>query len=93
MGFDAGDGVNYYSVPGSQTSAMLDIETTSNINVIGKYMFSVSAVNITAPGKIQSNVVREQSQKAGQFLKHIFMYNCTPNSILSLDMIPFGDEL
>ena len=61
MGFDAGDGVNYYSVPGSQTSAMLDIETTSNINVIGKYMFSVSAVNITAPGKIQSNVVCEQS--------------------------------
>ena len=51
VGFDAGDGINYYSIEGSRTNAMLDIETTSNINIIGKYMFSASSVNITAPGK------------------------------------------
>lgn len=30
---------------------MLNIEETSNVDVIGKYMFKVSQSNITAPGK------------------------------------------
>ena len=52
VGFDAGDGVNYYAIDGSRTDAMLDIENTSNINVLGKYMFKVSNANITAPGML-----------------------------------------
>lgn len=50
MGFDNGDGINYYSVNGSQTPAIVDIGTTSNIDVIGKYMFRISSTNITDPG-------------------------------------------
>ena len=41
VGYDAGDDVNYYTVPGSMTSMIVDIETTSNINISGMYIFQV----------------------------------------------------
>ena len=41
VGYDAGDYVNYYTVPGSMTSSIADIETTSNVGVAGLYVFQV----------------------------------------------------
>eukprot|EP00057_Strongylocentrotus_purpuratus_P029925 XP_780234.3 PREDICTED: sushi domain-containing protein 2 [Strongylocentrotus purpuratus] len=46
VGFNAGDGVTYYSVPGSQTAAVVDIETTSNIGVPGRWVFRTDNSNI-----------------------------------------------
>ncbi|XP_054773314.2 sushi domain-containing protein 2-like [Lytechinus pictus] len=46
VGFNAGDGVTYYSVPGSQTPAVVDIETTSNIGVPGRWVFRTDNANI-----------------------------------------------
>lgn len=42
VGYDAGDSINYYTVPGSMTPSIADIETTSNVGVPGLYIFQVS---------------------------------------------------
>ena len=47
VGYDAGDGVNYHSVPGSMTPSIIDIETTSNVGIAGMYIFRL---DLTPPG-------------------------------------------
>ena len=47
-GFNAGDGVRHLTIGGSQTPAIVDIETTSNIGVPGKYLFRVDDTTIVA---------------------------------------------
>lgn len=51
-GFNAGDGVRHLTINGSRTPAIVDIETTSNIGVPGKYIFRVDDTTIiaTPPG-------------------------------------------
>eukprot|EP00057_Strongylocentrotus_purpuratus_P013740 XP_011668214.1 PREDICTED: uncharacterized protein LOC583108 [Strongylocentrotus purpuratus] len=46
VGFNDGDGVNFYSVPGSRTAAVIDIATTSNIGVSGRWVFRTDDSNI-----------------------------------------------
>ncbi|CAI8042991.1 Sushi, nidogen and EGF-like domain-containing protein 1, partial [Geodia barretti] len=40
-GFNAGDGIRFTTIEGSRTEAIVNIETTSNIGVPGKYLFRV----------------------------------------------------
>ena len=49
VGFNAGDGVRHYTVSGSRTSSIVNIETTSNIGVAGKYIFRVDDATIATP--------------------------------------------
>ena len=41
IGYDAGDSINYYTVPGSMTPSIVDIETTSNVGTPGMHVFEV----------------------------------------------------
>ena len=41
VGFNAGDTVNYFTVPASRTAAIVDIETTSNV----KYNWEIHVSN------------------------------------------------
>ena len=41
VGYDAGDFINYYTVPGSMTPDIVDIENTSNVGIPGMYIFQV----------------------------------------------------
>lgn len=47
-GFDAGDRMNFLALPGSRTSAVLNLCTTSNVNMPGVWRFEVRAAGITA---------------------------------------------
>ena len=49
VGFNAGDGVRYFSIPGSQTAAIVNIDTTSNVGVPGLWMFRVDQNDPSAP--------------------------------------------
>ncbi len=42
-GYDAGDGVNFFTLPGSRTAAVVDLETTSNVsqNTPGLWSFAI----------------------------------------------------
>ena len=44
VGYDAGDGVNFHSVNGSMTPSIIDIETTSNVNIPGMYIFRLDSI-------------------------------------------------
>lgn len=50
VGFNAGDGVRYSSVPGSRTADIVNIETTSNVDVAGVWVFRVDAEDIATGG-------------------------------------------
>ena len=44
-GINAGDGVNHVTIPGSQTSRILNIGETSNVGVPGIWIFRVGEGN------------------------------------------------
>ena len=41
VGFNAGDGVRFASVPGSQTADIININTTTNVGIPGVWIFQV----------------------------------------------------
>ena len=45
-GFNAGNGINYTTVPGSQTSEIINITSTSNVQVSGMWVFKITT-NVT----------------------------------------------
>lgn len=47
VGFNAGDGLRFASVPGSQSPAIANIDTTSNVAEPGVWIFRVDAEEIT----------------------------------------------
>ena len=50
VGFNAGDGERYFSVPGSRTASIVDVETTSNVGLAGRWMFRIDDVSVEAGG-------------------------------------------
>ncbi|KAK2158739.1 hypothetical protein NP493_1775g00021 [Ridgeia piscesae] len=50
VGFNAGDGVRYFSVPGSRGASIADVETTSNVGLRGRWMFRIDDVSVKAGG-------------------------------------------
>ena len=47
VGYDAGDYTNYYTINGSMTANIVDIETTSNVDIPGMYIFDFIS-NVTS---------------------------------------------
>ena len=48
--FNAGDGVRYTAVPGSGTSAIINITNTSNFLVPGQWIYQLDGTKITSLG-------------------------------------------
>ncbi|NWT11368.1 TECTA protein, partial [Vireo altiloquus] len=46
-GFNSGDETNFYNIPGSQTEAIINITTTSNVKVPGRWVFRVDKFQVT----------------------------------------------
>ncbi|NXE98221.1 TECTA protein, partial [Menura novaehollandiae] len=46
-GFNSGDDTNFYNIPGSQTDAIINITTTSNVKVPGRWVFRVDVFQVT----------------------------------------------
>ncbi|XP_077865051.1 uncharacterized protein LOC144350857 [Saccoglossus kowalevskii] len=49
VGFNVGDGVNFFSVPLSMQPEVVDIEETTNVDIQGRYVFQVDAQTIVEP--------------------------------------------
>lgn len=49
-GFNAGDGVRFFSIPGSATDQVIDIPNKSNVGRPGRWMFRIDATKIEAGG-------------------------------------------
>ena len=50
VGFNAGDGLRYFSVPGSRQAAIVNVETTTNVGLPGRWMFRIDDVSVEAGG-------------------------------------------
>ena len=50
IGFNAGDGVRFYELPGSRTPEAREVEESSNVGVEGVYAYRVDLQNIILPG-------------------------------------------
>ena len=50
IGFDAGDGVRSYMLPGSLDESTQEVEESSNVGVEGVYMYRVDQKEIINPG-------------------------------------------
>lgn len=46
VGFNAGDGIRFFSVPGAQTNDIVNIDTTTNVGRAGVWMFRVDGEEI-----------------------------------------------
>ena len=46
VGFNAGDGINYFSVPDSRTPEIGNIEFTSNVGTTGRWIFRIDQATI-----------------------------------------------
>lgn len=54
-GFNSGDDTNFYNIPGSQTDAIINITTTSNVKVPGRWVFRVDNFQVTGVDPPQLN--------------------------------------
>ncbi|XP_052091067.1 protein mesh-like isoform X1 [Mytilus californianus] len=50
VGFDAGDGINYFAVNASRTADIINIPRMSNVDIPGKYIFRVDSTTIEQGG-------------------------------------------
>lgn len=50
IGFNAGDGVKSFTLPGSATSAARNVETDGNTGIRGVYAYRVDLLDIVSPG-------------------------------------------
>ncbi|XP_078686455.1 protein mesh-like isoform X6 [Branchiostoma floridae x Branchiostoma belcheri] len=50
VGFNAGNNVDYFSVPASRTENIVDIEETSNVNLPGRWVFRIDSAVIQEGG-------------------------------------------
>lgn len=53
-GFDAGNGVNYYQIPGSGTAGVLDLVNSSNLGDPGVWRFEVRNGQVEPPADVPS---------------------------------------
>lgn len=49
-GFNAGDGQRYFSIPGSRTANMADVEATTNVGVPGRWAFRIDGAQVHVGG-------------------------------------------
>ena len=55
IGFNAGDGVRFFMVPGALTSQTRSIENGSNVNILGLYIYRVDQNTVFEPGEKLNN--------------------------------------
>ena len=47
VGFDAGDGVNFFAIPESQTADVVNVVSSSNIGINGMRLYKLSDAQIS----------------------------------------------
>ena len=56
IGFNAGDGVRFFMTPGALTYQTISIESGSNVNISGLYIYRVDRNIMFEPGEKLNNV-------------------------------------
>lgn len=96
-GFNDGDGVNYFLVPGSNTQDIINISSTSNVGIPGKWIFRLSYPSITinppfwlqqVGGNISLNCTpSDNTSEIGWEMDDVILYNDDRISYLPNDQL------
>ena len=62
VGFSAGDGVRYYYLSGSGTDEVLELNSTSNVERAGVWIFRVDGSTVEPGGAFDSSVINPLSK-------------------------------
>jgi hypothetical protein len=88
-GYDAGDGVNFLTLPGSRTDAVLELAQTSNVATDTPGLWTFAVRNGETPGASPSNPLMPQTVDAG----YSFDFNVQANSVYFIDpLVAIGYE-
>ena len=99
VGFNAGDGVRFASVPGSQTAEIINIDTTSNVGIPGVWIFKVNEqdIGIGALGDDPHfSIVLPESNKVLCYTvqgEHGFAFNLISNKKLQMNAKFVADSM
>ncbi|XP_076113448.1 sushi, nidogen and EGF-like domain-containing protein 1 [Mytilus galloprovincialis] len=92
VGFDAGDGIHFYSVTGSQTPGIINITQMSNIGIPGKFIFGVDQATIEQVTSAQTSTLallsgRQTTEDTAteQIVTNCFGNPCQHGTCLSLE--------
>lgn len=64
-GFNAGDGRRYFSIPGSRTADMAEVETTTNVGVPGRWAFRIDDAQVRVGGCAHTSKRTERAAQGG----------------------------
>lgn len=80
IGFDAGDRINYYAHPDSQTAEILNLVNTTNVNEVGVWRFLLREGEITEPEDTLRDVVAQLFIPASTVTVDAASYSTVPMS-------------
>lgn len=63
-GFNAGDGRRYFSIPGSRTADMAEVETSTNVGVPGRWAFRIDDAQVRVGGCAHASKSTERAARA-----------------------------
>jgi Nidogen-like len=75
-GFDAGDGIVYYLLPGALTQNILQLAQSSNVGLVGRWMFRVDGLNVLLPNYPEPSIYIIQKPQAAPGSIHRFRITC-----------------
>ena len=75
VGFNAGNGFTFYSVIGSQTNDVVNIEETSNIREPGRWLFRTDSANVVDTECTMSGMTKKLFQNSMFGIRKISMYH------------------
>ena len=79
IGFDAGDGVRSFMLPGALTSQSIIIEDGSNVDVTGLYIYRVDLPSVLGPNDgemLKLSCVTRKSAVENSVAQRIHTYQC-----------------
>ena len=80
VGFDAGDGVNYFALPASRTPEIINVRSMSNVNMPGLFMFRVDSAGIKQGGCSTNGKVSKFSGRVFQDNRHTYGHKLCSSS-------------
>ncbi|XP_064419080.1 sushi, nidogen and EGF-like domain-containing protein 1 [Latimeria chalumnae] len=78
-GFNAGDGRRYFNIPGSRTEDIVDVETTTNVGIPGRWVFRIDDAQVQVGGCNDTNINECEGspcQNGGTCVDGINAYYC-----------------
>ena len=78
-GFNAGDGIRFFNIPGSRTNDILNLPSTSNVARPGQWMFRTDEASVEAGGCDSRGTIFQPPIREGR--------NCKLNSKMVLTII------